>query len=131
MLSGSELGWAGPWGVTYPRNLTPDSTGLAGWTDEQIVTAVREGRRPDGSPILPPMPWPGYASMPDADAFALAAYIKSLPPIHHKAPDRLPPGATPPPATLVFPPPPAWDGQNLPPPPAAPAAEGGGTTQGH
>src|SRR4249920_3905958 len=23
-LSGSELGWVGPWGVTFPRNLTPD-----------------------------------------------------------------------------------------------------------
>src|SRR5262245_14229219 len=28
-LSGTELGWAGPWGVSYPRNLTPDmETGI-------------------------------------------------------------------------------------------------------
>lgn len=119
MLSGSELGWVGPWGVTYPRNLTPDSTGLAGWTEEQIVTAFRQGRRPDGTPVLPPMPWPGFAHMPDEDAYALAAFLKSLPPVSHRVPDRLPPGATPPPHTLVVPPPPAWDGQNLPPPPQA------------
>jgi cytochrome c553 len=130
LLSGSELGWAGPWGVTYPRNLTPDSTGLAAWSEEQIVTAFRTGHRPDGSPLLPPMPWPAYAHMPDDEAYALAAYLKSLPPVHHRPPDRLPPGATPPPATLVFPAPPAWDGQNLPPPPTEPAAAGG-ATQGH
>src|SRR5688500_1291038 len=43
-LSGSELGWSGPWGVTYPLNLTPDpDTGLGKWTDEQFVTALRTG----------------------------------------------------------------------------------------
>lgn len=118
VLSGGELGWTGPWGTTYPRNLTPDSTGLAAWTDENIVAAIRTGHRPDGSPILPPMPWPTYSHLSDEDAFALAAYLKSLPPVHHRPPDRLPPGKKAP-AALVFPPPPAWDAQNLPPPPAS------------
>ena len=120
MLSGSELGWEGPWGVSYPRNLTPDmETGLGSWTEEQIVAAVRTGIRPDKTPLLPPMPWPMYAHLTDEDAQSLAAYLKSLPPISHKAPDVIPPGQ---PATgprLSFPPPPTWDGQNLPPPPAA------------
>src|SRR5262245_13005778 len=41
MLSGSELGWVGPWGTSFPRNLTPDSTtGIGTWTEDQIVTAV-------------------------------------------------------------------------------------------
>jgi len=126
MLSGSELGWEGPWGVTYPRNLTTDAeTGIGSWTEEQIVTAFRTGQRPDKSPLLPPMPWPAYAHMSDDDAYALAAYIKSLPPIRHQAPDRLPPGKGKGPR-LSFPPPPAWDAQNLPPPPgaAAPASAG-------
>ncbi|HSQ58998.1 MAG TPA: cytochrome c [Acidobacteriota bacterium] len=113
-MSGSELGWEGPWGVTYPRNLTPDpETGIASWTEEEIVRAFRTGIRPDGSPILPPMPWPVYARMSDEDAYALAAYIKSLVPIRHKAPDRAPPGTTVTTAKVTFPPPPAWDGRHI------------------
>lgn len=119
MLSGSELGWTGPWGTSFPRNLTPDSTtGIGTWTEDQIVTAVREGRRPDGTPLLPPMPWPVYSRMTDEDAHALAKYLKSLPPIVHEMPKVVPPGKTPTRPALVFPAPPEWDGRNLPPPPA-------------
>ncbi len=119
LLSGSELGWQGPWGTTYARNLTPDpETGLGKWTQADIVKALRIGQRPDGSPILPPMPWPSYARLSDEDLHALAAYLKSIPAVNHKVPDRLPPG-TKAPAALIFPPPPAWDAQNLPPPPGA------------
>ena len=124
MLSGSELGWAGPWGVTYPRNLTPDSTlGIGTWTEAQIAAAIRTGVRPDGSPILPPMPWPMYgAGMTEDEALAIAAYLKTIPPIAHQAPAVIPPGQPVTGPALVFPPPPAWDGQNLPaaPVPATP-----------
>jgi mono/diheme cytochrome c family protein len=124
MLSGSELGWQGPWGISFPRNLTPDSTtGIGTWTEDQIMTAVREGRRPDGSPLLPPMPWPVYSKLTDEDARALAKYLKSLPPIAHEVPKAQPPGGKTDRPVLVLPNPPAWDAQNLPPPPAT----GGGT----
>lgn len=122
LLSGSELGWEGPWGVTYPRNLTPDvETGIGSWSEADIITAIRQGHRPDGTPILPPMPWTAYAHMSDDDVQALAAFLKSLPPIQHKAPDRVPPGVEVTGARLTFPPPPAWDAKNLPPPPASAA----------
>lgn len=121
MLSGSELGWTGPWGTTYARNLTPDSTGLAAWTEDDIVTAIRTGVRADHTPILPPMPWPVYGHLTNDDAYAVAAYLKTLPPVAHKPPDRLPPGVKAP-AALVFPPPPAYDAKNLPPPPQQAAA---------
>ena len=124
MLSGSELGWEGPWGITFPRNLTPDmETGIGSWTEQDIVNAFRLGHRPDQSLILPPMPWAAYSQMSDEDAFALAAYIKSIPPIRHKAPDRIPPGVKSDVPRLTFPAPPAWDAQNL---PQAPDAGGGG-----
>ena len=118
-LSGSELGWEGPWGTTYARNLTPDAeSGLGNYTAEQIAAAIDSGKRLDGSPMLPPMPWFNYALMTDEDLLAVAQYLKSIPAVSHKVPDRLPPGA--PSATkLTFPPPPAWDAMNLPPPPAA------------
>src|SRR5262245_9422850 len=63
MYSGSELGWTGPWGVVYPANLTPDSTGLAAWTEDQIATAIRTGNRPDGRQLAPIMPWMSFANL--------------------------------------------------------------------
>ena len=116
MLSGSELGWTGPWGVSYPRNLTPDSTfGIGAWTEAQIASAIRTGVRPDGSPILPPMPWPAFGiGMTEDEALAVAAYLKTIPPIAHQAPAVIPPGQPVTGPAIVFPPPPAWDAQNLP-----------------
>jgi mono/diheme cytochrome c family protein len=109
-LSGSELGWIGPWGVSFPRNLTPDvETGLGSWTEQQIVDALRTGMRPDGSVLAPPMPWPMYATMTDDDAFAIAAYLKSLKPVKHRMPDKIAPGVEFAGPAMRFPPPPAWD----------------------
>ena len=110
-LSGSDLGWAGPWGVVRARNLTPDSaTGIGTWTTDQIVHALRTGNTPDGSQLAPIMPWMNFASILDEDdARAIAAYLKSLPPITHKNLDRIPPSGKPTGAVIFFPPPPAWD----------------------
>jgi mono/diheme cytochrome c family protein len=59
-------------------NLTFDATGLAGWTEAQLGTAVREGLRPDGQPLFPPMP--RFRELTDADVHALYTYLQSLPP---------------------------------------------------
>ena len=120
-LSGSDIGWVGPWGVVHARNLTPDSaTGIGTWTKEQIVHALRSGNTPDGSQLAPIMPWMNYSSILDeGDAMAIASYLKSLPPITHKNLDRQPPGQKPVGATVAFPPPPAWDAQHMAPPTAA------------
>jgi mono/diheme cytochrome c family protein len=110
-LSGSDLGWVGPWGVVHARNLTPDSaTGIGSWTIEQIVTALRSGNTPSGVQLAVIMPWQNYSSILDEDdAVAIASYLKSLPPVTHKNLDRIPPGQKPTGATIAFPPPPAWD----------------------
>jgi mono/diheme cytochrome c family protein len=110
-LSGSDVGWVGPWGVVRARNLTPDSaTGIGTWTKEQIVTALRTGNTPDGAQLAPIMPWMNYANILDeGDAMAIAAYLKSLPPVTHKNLDRIPPDGKETGALIHFPPPPAWD----------------------
>ncbi len=110
-LSGSDVGWVGPWGVVHARNLTPDSTtGIGTWTSEQIVHALRTGNTPDGSQLAPIMPWMNYSSILDEnDAMAIAAYLKSLPPVKHKNLDRVPPDGKMTGALIRFPPPPAWD----------------------
>jgi mono/diheme cytochrome c family protein len=109
-LSGSELGWRGPWGVSYPSNLTPDiETGLGSWTNVEIERALRSGVKKDGTPILPPMPWPNTARLTPEDMSSLIAYLKSLPPVSHKVPAPLPPDGVAKGATFQLPAPPEWD----------------------
>jgi mono/diheme cytochrome c family protein len=87
-LAGSEVGFQIPnLGIFYPPNLTPDlETGLGGWSEADIIKAVRTGERPDGRVLVPVMPYHSYRRLTDADARALAAYLKSLPPIRHQVP---------------------------------------------
>jgi mono/diheme cytochrome c family protein len=73
--------------TAYPPNITPDrETGIGTWTEPDIVTALREGRTPDGRTLRPPMPIQFYRSMSDQDAHAIAAYLLSRPPVAHRSP---------------------------------------------
>ncbi|MGQ9366881.1 c-type cytochrome [Azospirillum sp. ST 5-10] len=90
-VAGMELAGAGPMKdaafTVYPPNLTPDpETGLGRWTDAQIVAAIRDGVRPDGSLIGPPMPIHFYRHMADEDAAALVAYLRSIPAVKNAVP---------------------------------------------
>ena len=87
-LGGSDIGWAVPGlGVFVSPNLTPDKqTGLGNWTTEQIVTAFTKGRMPSGRILAPAMPWRDFAHLTRSDAFAVAAYLKSLKPVRHTVP---------------------------------------------
>ena len=86
----------------YPPNITPDAaTGIGKWTDEEIIKAIREGRRPDGSIIGPPMPIGLYSRISDRDAKAIVAHLRSVPPVSNKTPKSvyripLPPSYGPP-----------------------------------
>ena len=65
-------------------NITPDKeTGIGTWTDDQIVNAIRNGRRPDGTLIGPPMPIAFYRGMSDSDVRAIVAYLRTVKPIHN------------------------------------------------
>ncbi len=68
--------------TAYGANLTPDvETGIGGWSDAEIITAIREGRRPDGSIIGPPMPIGLYRGLSDRDVQAIVAYLRALTPV--------------------------------------------------
>ncbi len=68
----------------YAPNITPDpETGIGKWTDAQLAKAIREGIRPDGKLIGPPMPVPFYRNLSDADLTAIIAYLKAQPPVKH------------------------------------------------
>lgn len=87
-LGGSDVGFFLPGlGTFYGRNLTPDkATGLGSWTEKQIVTALQTGKRPDGRVLAPVMPWRAFAHLTRADAYAIAAFLKSLPPVKNQVP---------------------------------------------
>jgi mono/diheme cytochrome c family protein len=91
--------FAGPWGISYAANLTPDqNTGLGIWTEEMFVDALRTGKHMGTSrPILPPMPWMFYKEMTDDDLKSIYAYLQSVPAIANRVPDPViappPPGA--------------------------------------
>jgi mono/diheme cytochrome c family protein len=72
-------------------NLTPDAdTGMGAWTEAQFLDAMRMGRRPDGTVMMPFMPWPSYARWEEDDLRVVWLYLRSLKPVAHKpAPSRL------------------------------------------
>lgn len=72
-------------GKAYAPNITPDAeTGIGKWTDAQIIAAIREGKRPDGSIIGPPMPIALYRGMSDRDVKAVVAYLRTVKPVSNK-----------------------------------------------
>ncbi len=81
----------GAWGTVYSANITPDRpTGIGGWTDEQIITAIRLGRRPNGERLVPVHPYPVFNGMAEEDLRAVVAYLRSLPPVNRaNQPKRL------------------------------------------
>jgi mono/diheme cytochrome c family protein len=74
----------GPWGVSVAPNITSHEDGLAGFSDEALKTMITQGVRPDGTQMLPPMPYSFFARMTDDDLEAIILYLRTIPPL----PDR-------------------------------------------
>jgi mono/diheme cytochrome c family protein len=73
----------GPFGTVFATNITPDrQTGIGTWTDEQIVTAIRLGRRPNGERLLPVHPFTVFNGMAEEDLKAVTAFLRTVPPVH-------------------------------------------------
>ena len=86
--------WVGPWGISYTANLTPDSTGIGSWKEDQFIYALRHGKwmgLPEARNILPPMPWQEIGQMTDDELKAVFAYLKSIKPVHNIVPQPQPP----------------------------------------
>jgi mono/diheme cytochrome c family protein len=117
-LAGSDVGFGIPgMGVFVGPNLTPDKeTGLGNWTNEQIVTAIRTGKRPDGRMLAPVMPYNDFAALTKEDALAIAGYLKSLPAISNKVPGPFGPADRPDVFVMTVLPAPVYNG--LPPQPS-------------
>lgn len=88
MGSESNTAFAGPWGVSFSANLTPDKdTGLGNWTAETFIATLRTGRREGkGRPLLPPMPFPMIGKLTDEDLASIFAHLQTLPPVRNRVP---------------------------------------------
>lgn len=85
-LTGLEIGFRGPWGVTYPKNLRHSVNNMS---EKDWVDYVRKAK------LAPPMPWWSLHNMTRADVASIYTYIKSLGLKGSVAPSPLPPGETP------------------------------------
>lgn len=89
-----------PFGQVSMFNITPGSR-IADWSDDEVVRAIREGIRPDGSVIGPPMLIPVYRHISDNDAKSIVMFLRSLPAVENDLPPSqynmpLPPSYGPP-----------------------------------
>ncbi|MBA3505027.1 MAG: cytochrome C [Betaproteobacteria bacterium] len=92
-LTGSSLGFRGPWGTTYPTNLRLTVQTM---TEQQWMTHAREVRRP-------PMPWFNLRDMNDRDVRALYRFLRHAGPAGTPAPDYVPPDREPTGPFISFP----------------------------
>lgn len=71
----------GPWGVSVAPNITSGEDGLAEYSDDELAAMITQGVRPDGSPMLPPMPYAHFARFTPEDLEALILYLRTVPPL--------------------------------------------------
>jgi mono/diheme cytochrome c family protein len=84
------LSWdEAPFKVTAP-NITQDKeTGIGAWSDADIRTLMRTGKRPNGVQIAEIMPTAFYGIVTDGDMDAIVAYLRTLAPVANKVPDPI------------------------------------------
>ena len=95
-LKGIALGWQGPWGTTYAKNLRLTVQPM---TEDQFVAFAK------AFTAMPPMPYYNVNALDESDVRSLYQYIKALGAPGAQVPDALPPGVKPKtPYTVAAPP---------------------------
>ena len=82
-LTGSPLGWHGPWGTTYAANLRLVMQTLS---EEEWLALARTRQ------LRPPMPWFALRDMSKQDLQAIYRFIRYLGPAGEAAPAYISPG---------------------------------------
>jgi cytochrome c553 len=73
-------------GIWIP-NITPDvETGVGGWSDDELMRAIRDGVAKDGHFLLPFMPFGAFQHMSDEDLRSVVAYLRTVPPYKQPKP---------------------------------------------
>jgi len=91
VVTAGNTAWAGPWGISYATNLTPDEeTGIGAWSETMFAKTMRTGTHLGmGRDLLPPMP--RYPGLTDEDLHAMWVYLRALPAIRNRVPEPAPP----------------------------------------
>ena len=86
-LSGGFLTFDEPWFRVKGANITPDrETGIGGWSDADLKSALLSGKRPNGTPLAPVMPFALYGLLTPSDLDAMVAYLRQVPAIRNEVP---------------------------------------------
>ncbi len=80
-FGGGGYAFEGPGGISVAPNITSHQDGLVGYTDDEVAQMITNGIRPDGSEMLPPMPYHHFAQMTEDDVAAVVMYLRTLPPL--------------------------------------------------
>jgi len=72
-------------GRIYAPNITSGNGGVSALSDAELVRAIRQGLRPDGT-SLTFMPSADYQAFSDADVAAVVAYLRHVPAVNRTAP---------------------------------------------
>jgi mono/diheme cytochrome c family protein len=72
-----------PFGRLVPPNITPDPTGIGGWTDAQFIRAMRHGIAPGWKHLYPGFPYVYFTKISDSDLTALHDYLNTVKPVSH------------------------------------------------
>lgn len=76
-------------GFVPAANITSDKeTGIGSWTDGEIFRAITSGVNKDGKFLAPMMPYPLFSQIDKEDIYSIIAYIRTLPPIKNKVPEK-------------------------------------------
>ena len=59
-------------------NITP--TGIGNYSEADFIRAMREGKRPAGTPISETMPWKSFGKMTDGELRSIFAFLQTVPP---------------------------------------------------
>jgi mono/diheme cytochrome c family protein len=78
---------ASPFGTLYVPNISPDPVdGIGKWRAADLANALLAGVSPRGQHYYPAFPYTSFAHIERADVRDLMAYLRTLQPVHHRAP---------------------------------------------
>jgi len=68
-------------GTFIAPNISPHENGIGGWSNEDLVNAMKHGVSPDGQHYFPAFPYTSYAKADISDIVDLKAYLDTLEPV--------------------------------------------------
>lgn len=84
------LSWDEPPFKVTASNITQDKeNGIGSWSDAEIKTLLRTGKRPSGVQVAAVMPTAFYGIVTESDMNAIVAYLRTVKPISNKVADPI------------------------------------------